>query len=93
VQHAKPAADLVLAAAERLGVRPEETVVIGDAPADIGMAVAAGAHSIQVGWGWARTRLDGAELLVRTWPELRRAVFRLAGVPSPILRARGPVRS
>ena len=93
VPHAKPAPDLVLAAAERLGVRPQESVVIGDAPADIGMAVAAGAHSIQVGWGWARTRLPGAEQHVRTWPELRRAVFRLAKVESPILRARGPVRS
>lgn len=93
VRHAKPAPDLVLAAADRLGVRPEESVVIGDAPADIGMAIAARAHVIQVGWGWARTRLPGAEQLVRTWPELRRAVFRLAVVDSPILRARGPVRS
>ena len=93
MRHAKPAPDLVVAAADRLGVRPEESVVIGDAPADIGMAVAARAHVIQVGWGWARTRLPGAEHLVRTWPELRRAVFRLAGADSPILRARGPVRS
>ena len=93
VQHGKPAPDLVVAAAQRLGVRPEECVVIGDAPADIGMAIAARAHAIQVGWGWAHTRLSGAEHLVRTWPELRRAVFRLADVDSPILRARGPVRS
>lgn len=93
VKHAKPAPDLVLAATERLGVRPEESVVIGDAPADIGMAIAAHAHPIQVGWGWARTRLPGAEHLVRTWPELRRAVLRLARLDAPILRARGPVRS
>lgn len=93
VQHAKPAPDLVLAAAQRLGVGPEECAVIGDAPADIAMATAAHAYAIQVGWGWARTRLPGAEHVVRTWPELRRAVFRLAGVDSPILRARGPVRS
>lgn len=78
VPHPKPAPDLALAAIARLGVTPEESVVIGDAPADIGMAVAAGAHTIQVMWGWARTRLDGAEQVVRTWPELRRAVFALA---------------
>ncbi|HEY6958117.1 MAG TPA: HAD-IA family hydrolase [Candidatus Limnocylindria bacterium] len=78
VPHPKPAPDLALAAMARLGVAPGESVVIGDAPADIGMAVAAGARTIQVLWGWARTRLDGAEQVVRTWPELRRAVFTLA---------------
>lgn len=78
VPRPKPAPDLALAAIARLGVTPEESVVIGDAPADIGMAVAAGAHTIQVRWGWARARLDGAERVVRTWPELRRAVFALA---------------
>lgn len=78
VPRPKPAPDLALAAMARLGVTPAESVVIGDAPADIGMAVAAGARTIQVRWGWARTRLEGAEQVVRTWPELRRAVFALA---------------
>ena len=93
VRHAKPAPDLALAAMERLGVRPDESVVIGDAPADLGMAVAAGARAIQVGWGWSRAWLEGADDLVRTWPALRRAVFVLAGRPDRILRGRGPVRS
>ncbi|HUQ41216.1 MAG TPA: HAD hydrolase-like protein [Candidatus Limnocylindrales bacterium] len=93
VEHPKPAPDLVFAATEKLGVAPHEAVVIGDAPADIGMAVASGARGIQVGWGWARTRLDGAAVLVRTWPELRRAVLALAGRDAAILRPRGPVRS
>ena len=93
VRHAKPAPDLALAAMQRIGARPDESVVIGDAPADIGMAVAAGARAIQVTWGWSRTRLDGADHLVRTWPELRRVVFALAKRPDPILRGRGPVRS
>jgi phosphoglycolate phosphatase-like HAD superfamily hydrolase len=92
VRHAKPAPDLALAAMERIGARPEESVVVGDAPADIGMAVAAGARAIQVTWGWSTERLDGADHLVRTWPELRRVVFRLAGRADPILRGRGPVR-
>ncbi|HET7700131.1 MAG TPA: HAD-IA family hydrolase [Candidatus Limnocylindria bacterium] len=89
----KPAPDLALAALARLGCSPEESVVIGDAPADIAMARAAGAYAIQVGWGWARTRLPGADELVRTWPELRRAVLRLAGEDHRILRSGGPVRS
>ena len=89
----KPAPDLALAALARLDCAPEEGVVIGDAPADIEMARAAGAYAIQVGWGWARARLPGAEEFVRTWPELRRVVFRLAACDDPILRARGPVRS
>ena len=93
VRHPKPAPDLALAAIERIGAHPDESVVIGDAPADIGMAVAAGARSIQVTWGWSSARLDGADHLVRTWPELRRVVFALAGRPEPILRDRGPVRS
>jgi phosphoglycolate phosphatase len=93
VRHAKPAPDLALAAMERIGARPAETVVVGDAPADIGMAAAAGARAIQVTWGWSRTRLDGADHVVRTWPELRRVVFALAGRPDRILRGRGPVRS
>ena len=93
VARPKPAPDLALAAALRLGVRPEESVIVGDAPADIGMGIAAGSRTIQVGWGWARTRLDGADQLVRTWPQLRRAVFALAGRERPILLGRGPVRS
>jgi histidinol-phosphate phosphatase family protein len=44
----KPAPGLVLEAARTLGVRPEETVVIGDIGADVAAAAAAGARSILV---------------------------------------------
>jgi phosphoglycolate phosphatase len=93
VANHKPAPDLVLLAAERLAVAPAECVVVGDAPADIDMARAAGARSLQVAWGFSKQRLPGAENIVRTWPELRRAVFALAGRDDAILRGRGPVRS
>ena len=86
----KPAPDLALAAIARLGVSPAESVVIGDAPADIGMGRAAGARTIQITWGWARTRLEGADLVVRTWPELRRTVFGLADAGTP---AQGATRA
>ena len=89
----KPEPDLALAAAARLGVRSEEAVVIGDAPADIEMARAAGMRSIQVTWGYSRAKLDAADELVASWPALRRAVRALAGTERPILPRRGPVRS
>jgi len=89
----KPAPDLALEAARRLETAPAECAVVGDAPADIEMANAAGMQSIQVGWGFAGKRLEGAGHHARTWPELRRRVFGLAGRDDPILRARGPVRS
>lgn len=92
VARPKPAPDLALAAMDRLGCAPAECIVVGDAPADIDMASAAGARALQVAWGWARRRLDGADLFVRTWPELRRAVLGLAGRDDAILRGRGPVR-
>ena len=75
VKRHKPAPDLALLAAERLGVRPDEAAVIGDAPADIDMAHAAGMQAIQVMWGYTRRRLPRSDVVVRTWPELRRAVL------------------
>jgi phosphoglycolate phosphatase-like HAD superfamily hydrolase len=89
----KPAPDLALAAAARLGAAPAECVVIGDAPADVDMARAAGMRSIQVAWGYSRTKLAAADELAPTWPALRRSVLALAGSARPILRDRGPVRS
>ncbi|MBQ0986930.1 HAD family hydrolase [Streptomyces sp. F63] len=44
----KPAPGLVLAACARLGVAPEEAVVIGDIGADLGAARAAGARGVLV---------------------------------------------
>ncbi len=75
VARPKPAPDLALAAAARLGVSPAECVVVGDAPADVAMAHAAGARVVQVAWGYARTKLEGTDVFARTWPELRRAIL------------------
>jgi histidinol-phosphate phosphatase family protein len=44
----KPRPALILRAAEELGVRPEECVVVGDIGADVGAARAAGARSVLV---------------------------------------------
>lgn len=89
----KPAPDLAQLAMSRLGVRPHESVVVGDSAADLAMGKAAGAHTIQVLWGFSRTPLPEADHTVRTWRELRAAAIAL-GAPKPgILGRRGPLRS
>ena len=89
----KPAPDLAQHAMSRLGVSPEESVVIGDSAADLEMGKAAGAHTIQVLWGFARAPLPDAERSVRTWRELREGVRALGGPKPGILGRRGPLRS
>ncbi|AFR06996.1 HAD family hydrolase [Nocardiopsis alba] len=49
----KPAPDPALLAADSLGLRPEECVVVGDSPDDVTMAVDAGMTAIGVDWGVA----------------------------------------
>jgi phosphoglycolate phosphatase len=55
----KPHPSMVLQAMADAGAAPETTVVIGDTVFDVEMAVAAGAKSIGVDWGYH----DAAELL------------------------------
>jgi HAD superfamily hydrolase (TIGR01509 family) len=93
VPRPKPAPDLAQYAMSRLGVSSDESVVIGDSAADLAMGKAAGAHTIQVLWGFSSSPLPDADRSVRTWRELREAVLAL-GVPQPgILGRRGPLRS
>jgi HAD superfamily hydrolase (TIGR01662 family) len=66
----KPAPGMVLAAASRLGVPPEQVVVIGDIGADVEAARAAGARAVLV--PTPRTRVDEvrrAGLVARTLAE------------------------
>lgn len=59
VKHAKPAPDLLLLAAERLGVAPGKVWAIGDATWDVRAAVAAGMTAVAVTAGSA---VSAAEL-------------------------------
>jgi len=88
----KPAPDLAQYAMTRLGVSPNESVVIGDSAADIAMGKAAGAHTIQVLWGFSRSPLPDADRSVRTWRELRDAVRALVRPKPGILGRGGPLR-
>jgi HAD superfamily hydrolase (TIGR01509 family) len=89
----KPAPDLALYAMSHLGVSPNESVVVGDSAADLAMGKAAGAHTIQVLWGFSRVPLPDADHTVRTWRDLRAAVHALGGPKPGILGRRGPLRS
>jgi HAD superfamily hydrolase (TIGR01509 family) len=81
VVHAKPAPDLFLHAAEKLGVRPEDCLVLEDS---VNGVVAGRAAGMRVwgflGGGHAHDRLGerltaaGAERLVKDWPEAARGL-------------------
>lgn len=93
VSRPKPAPDLAREAIARAGVAPSETIVVGDTRTDMAMGRAAGARTIEVLWGYERAPVPEADVAVRTWPELRAAVFGLAGLGAPMLRGGGPLRS
>lgn len=75
VKHAKPAPDLLLVAAERLGLEPARCWAVGDSTWDMRAAVAAGIAGVGVTAGSAVSRealLEaGASLVVETLAELR----------------------
>lgn len=70
----KPAPDPILTCLKQLGAAPDEAVYVGDSPADIQAARAAGVRSIAVSWGVFGVQQLEAEkphVLVHTIPELR----------------------
>jgi phosphoglycolate phosphatase len=62
----KPAPDMVFAALEQLGVRLEDAVLVGDSPADVGCARAAGLPVIVVRGGYTTVPAEeaGADLVI-----------------------------
>jgi beta-phosphoglucomutase len=71
VSRGKPAPDVFLAAAERLGIEPARCIVVEDAEAGIEAAARAGMASIGVGPG----AVGAADVVVRTLAELPPDVF------------------
>ncbi len=73
VRHGKPDPECYLTAAGRLGVPPEECVVIEDAPPGIEAARAAGMRVVAVTTTHPAAELRGATVLVGSVAELRAA--------------------
>lgn len=74
----KPAPDLLLEAMDALGVRPEETLYVGDSDVDIATAKNAGCACLSVAWGFreeAFLRAHGAARIARDAAELAAAIL------------------
>lgn len=74
----KPAADMILAAAERMGLTTKECVFVGDTEVDLAAAKAAGMDCIGVAWGFrGRKRLAaaGMERIAESWGELEQMIL------------------
>ena len=64
----KPAPDMALAIAERVGIRPGETLFVGDSGVDMRTAVAAGMVPVGAAWGFrteAELMENGCRFVVR----------------------------
>jgi beta-phosphoglucomutase family hydrolase len=70
VTEGKPSPQVFLRAAERLGARPEDCVVIEDAVAGVSAAKRAGMSCIAVTSTNSRDKLSGADLIVDTLEEV-----------------------
>ncbi|WP_237152480.1 phosphoglycolate phosphatase [Oryzibacter oryziterrae] len=70
----KPEGDMIMLTAERLGVPLSEAVMIGDSPADVKSAQAAGIRSIAVRYGYTVIPADelGADAVVDDFREIPR---------------------
>ena len=85
VPKAKPAADGLLLCCEKLGVRAEDSVYVGDSPSDGKAARAAGMKSIGVLWGAnPESKLKGEfDVLVDDVPALIIELRKMLSPPDP----------
>jgi HAD superfamily hydrolase (TIGR01509 family) len=65
VARPKPAADGLLLAAERLGVDVSDLVYVGDSPADMRAARAAGSHGAAAAWGHMHDPAEPADSILQ----------------------------
>lgn len=72
----KPAPDMLLAAMEELGAEPWNTVMVGDSPADVESARAAGASAVLVRGGYTNVALEklGADVAIDSLADLAAAL-------------------
>jgi beta-phosphoglucomutase len=70
VARGKPAPDIFLRAADRLGLAPARTVVLEDAPAGVAAGKAAGSRVIALLAGFPEEALSSADLIVRSFADV-----------------------
>ncbi len=86
VANPKPAPDIALLALDKLGVRPEDAVIVGDSTHDLEMARRAGVQSIAVTYGAlpeAALRAASPTWVAHSFPEVVRIARGLVNVESP----------
>jgi beta-phosphoglucomutase len=71
VSRGKPAPDIFLQAADRLGVAPGRCLVLEDAPSGLQAAQAAGMSSVAITTSVARSELGLAARVVDSWDEIQ----------------------
>ncbi len=85
IQHGKPAPDGYLLAARRLGLRPQDCLVVEDSPVGVEAGKAAGMRVVAIAYSHPAEELRGAHALVTGLSDLQveaddhRVVVRLAG--------------
>jgi beta-phosphoglucomutase family hydrolase len=81
VTEGKPSPQVFLMAAQKLGVKPENCVVIEDAVAGVTAAKRAGMHCVAVTTTHSKQSLKGADLIVKTLEEI--SINDLEGLARP----------
>jgi phosphoglycolate phosphatase len=74
---AKPHPSMILHAMAHVGVRPEDTVMIGDTTFDMEMAINAGVGAVGVAWGYHRVAAlerAGAHMIIERYGDLVPAI-------------------
>jgi len=66
----KPAPDVYIYAAERLGLKPKQTIVIEDSAPGIQAAIAAGAYCIAINTGGDRRQLSQAHEIAQSYRDI-----------------------
>jgi len=78
-EHTKPYPDPILLAAQKMGVQPEECLMIGDTTVDIRAGKSAGTQTVGVLCGFGEEpelRKKGADVILKTTPELVDLLFK-----------------
>ena len=75
IEHKKPAPDIFKKAAEMLGVRPEECLVIEDAISGVAAGKAAGSRVLAVCTSFSASELSQADWISNTLPEADKAIL------------------